>query len=251
MTTTRKSSETGQIGWSDHHFIPSQKVCHQIQPPPTVCKMKWQEDNSESSVCIRQVWEAATHHTEHVNYTRLTTSSTKLRVLVGGHHSRKAFHKDEFFHQIYLYSLSTTSYHSYPKVTNLHIEDLFLWYPDEHVTRATYVTQLALDKIPAWVNKWCVSQQRDDSHSLLSLRTKVQAGNLMLRDTPLKYEDQQTPRGWPLTRGWHGSRILPVLKARTEKNKDRVSPYHLHHNSAFLSRTNTVVQASKHSNIPC
>ncbi|PVD32812.1 hypothetical protein C0Q70_08259 [Pomacea canaliculata] len=53
--------------------------------------------------------------------------------------------------------------------------------------------QLALDKVAAWADNWCVTINRDKTTAtLFSLSTKAQAGRLKLGDTPLTLEDQQT-----------------------------------------------------------
>ncbi|KAK7101869.1 hypothetical protein V1264_020184 [Littorina saxatilis] len=56
--------------------------------------------------------------------------------------------------------------------------------------------QLALEKVAAWADNWCVTINRDKTTAtLFTLSAKVQPGRLTLGDTPLKFEDQQTYLG--------------------------------------------------------
>lgn len=78
----------------------------------------------------------------------------------------------------------------------LYADDLVLWCTEEHTTTARYRMQLALDKLTAWTNTWCVTINKEKSSAtLFTLSTKTSAGNLNLEDTPLRYEDQQTYLG--------------------------------------------------------
>ncbi|KAK7101730.1 hypothetical protein V1264_020067 [Littorina saxatilis] len=78
----------------------------------------------------------------------------------------------------------------------LYADDLVLWCTEEHATTATYRMQLALEKVAAWTDNWCVTINRDKTTAtLFTLSAKVQPGRLTLGDTPLKFEDQQTYLG--------------------------------------------------------
>ena len=56
--------------------------------------------------------------------------------------------------------------------------------------------QIALNKIAAWAEKWCVTINREKTTAtLFTLSPKLQPGRHTLGDTPLKYEDQQTYLG--------------------------------------------------------
>ena len=56
--------------------------------------------------------------------------------------------------------------------------------------------QIALNKIAAWAEKWCVTINREKTTAtLFTLSPKLQPGRLTLGDTPLKYEDKQTYLG--------------------------------------------------------
>jgi ribonuclease HI len=78
----------------------------------------------------------------------------------------------------------------------LYADDLVLWCTEEYTTTATYRMQLALDRITAWANRWCITINKEKSSAMLfSLSTKTKVGNLTLGGTPLEYEDQQTYLG--------------------------------------------------------
>ena len=78
----------------------------------------------------------------------------------------------------------------------LYADDLVLWCNEEYATTARYRMQLALDVLTTWAKSWCVTINREKSTAtLFSLSTKEFASKLMLGDTPLKMEDQQTYLG--------------------------------------------------------
>ena len=78
----------------------------------------------------------------------------------------------------------------------LYADDLVLWCTEEYATTATYRMQLALDRLSAWTNTWCVTINKEKSSAtLFSLSTKAQPGNLTLEDATLQCKDQQTYLG--------------------------------------------------------
>ena len=78
----------------------------------------------------------------------------------------------------------------------LYADDLVLWCTEEYATTATYRMQMALDKVSAWADKWCVSINRDKTTgTLFTLSPKATPGRLTLSNTILKMEDQQTYLG--------------------------------------------------------
>ncbi|KAK7113996.1 hypothetical protein V1264_000134 [Littorina saxatilis] len=78
----------------------------------------------------------------------------------------------------------------------LYADDLVLWCSEEYATTATYRMQLALEKVAAWAEDWCVTINREKTTAtLFTLSAKATPGKLTLGDTPLKFEDQQTYLG--------------------------------------------------------
>ena len=78
----------------------------------------------------------------------------------------------------------------------LYADDLVLWCNEEYATTATYRMQMALERIAAWAENWCMTINREKSTAtLFSLSTKAKPGKLTLGNTTLKYEDQQTYLG--------------------------------------------------------
>lgn len=78
----------------------------------------------------------------------------------------------------------------------LYADDLVLWATEEYATTATYRMQLALDKLTAWAQDWCITINREKSSAtLFTLSTKQQPGRLKMGDSPLRFEDQQTYLG--------------------------------------------------------
>ena len=78
----------------------------------------------------------------------------------------------------------------------LYADDLVLWCTEERATTATQHMQLALDKLSAWTDNLCMTINKEKSSvTLFSLSTKKQAERLIIDDSPLGYEDQQTYLG--------------------------------------------------------
>ncbi|KAK7095492.1 hypothetical protein V1264_006890 [Littorina saxatilis] len=103
----------------------------------------------------------------------------------------------------------------------LYADDLVLWCTEEHATTATYRMQLALEKVVAWTDNWCVTINRDKTTAtLFTLSAKVQPGRLTLGDTPLKFEDQQTYLGvtYDKRMTWQHHIMNAEAKARRKLN---------------------------------
>ena len=78
----------------------------------------------------------------------------------------------------------------------LYADVLVLWSTEEYATTATYRMQMALEKITAWANKWCIQINKEKTTgTLFSLSPKASLGRLTLGDTTLKMEEQQTCLG--------------------------------------------------------
>ena len=78
----------------------------------------------------------------------------------------------------------------------LYADDLVLWCTEEYATTATYRMQLALEKLAAWAETWCVTINREKTTAtLFTLSAKAKPGKLTLGGTPLNFEDQQTYLG--------------------------------------------------------
>jgi ribonuclease HI len=103
----------------------------------------------------------------------------------------------------------------------LYADDLVLWCTEEYTTTATHRMQLALDKVSAWANDWCVSINREKTTAtLFSLSTKAIAGRLTIGGTPLTFEDQQTYLGVTFDRRqtWKQHILTAEAKARRKLN---------------------------------
>jgi hypothetical protein len=75
-------------------------------------------------------------------------------------------------------------------------DDLVLWCTEEcaATTTTTYRMQQDLNKTTEWKNNWCVIMNKEKSPApLFSLFTKIQAGQLHIDNTPLRYNKR--PRG--------------------------------------------------------
>ena len=72
----------------------------------------------------------------------------------------------------------------------LYADDLVLWCTEEETTTATHRMQMALDKITAWTEKWCLQINKEKSAATLFTLKKQKPEALMLGETPLQYADE-------------------------------------------------------------
>ena len=77
----------------------------------------------------------------------------------------------------------------------LYADDLVLWCTEEYTTTAAHRMQMALDKISAWTEKWCLQINKEKSVASLFTLTQQKPQPLTLGDTPLIYEDEPTYLG--------------------------------------------------------
>ena len=77
----------------------------------------------------------------------------------------------------------------------LYADDLVMWCTEEHAATATYRMQMALDKLSAWTDKWCLQINKDKSAATLFTLTAQKAGKMTLGNQPLQEIDEQTYLG--------------------------------------------------------
>ena len=77
----------------------------------------------------------------------------------------------------------------------LYADDLVMWCAEEYATTATFRMQQAANVLAAWAEKWNVSINKEKSSTTLFTLTKQQTGRIMLRDYPLREDDQPTYLG--------------------------------------------------------
>ena len=77
----------------------------------------------------------------------------------------------------------------------LYADDLVIWCTEEYAATATYRMQIALDKLSAWTDKWCLQINKDKSATTLFTLTAQKAGKLTLGNEPLQETDEQTYLG--------------------------------------------------------
>lgn len=103
----------------------------------------------------------------------------------------------------------------------LYADDLALWCTEEYATTANHRMQIALEKVSAWADRWCVSINRDKTTgTFFSLSPKADPGRLTLGNTTLKMEDQQTYLGvtYDKKMTWRQHITLAESKARRKLN---------------------------------
>ena len=77
----------------------------------------------------------------------------------------------------------------------LYADDLVIWCTEEYAATATYRMQIALDKLSAWTDKWCLQINKEKSATTLFTLTAQKAGKLTLGNEPLQETDEQTYLG--------------------------------------------------------
>ena len=59
----------------------------------------------------------------------------------------------------------------------LYADDLVMWCTEDHAATATYRMQMALDKLSAWTDKWCLHILKDKSAATLFTLTTQKLEN--------------------------------------------------------------------------
>jgi ribonuclease HI len=78
----------------------------------------------------------------------------------------------------------------------LYADDLVLWCTEEYSTTATYRLQLAINKLAAWADDWCVKiNQEKSTTTLFTMSPKQKPGIVKLGNTPLRNDDEPTYLG--------------------------------------------------------
>ena len=100
---------------------------------------------------------------------------------------------------------------------------MVLWVTEEYATTAAHRMQLALDKISAWTEKWCLQINKDKSASTLFTLSQQKPQPLTLGGVPLQHVDEQIYLGvnFDKRQTWKAHIEFAESKARKKLNSMR------------------------------